>query len=247
MLSPQIRPDGFQATINWGIDLFLKEGISKHFWYIYMILFIYIGLPFLASFVQKINQKQLLILVIFWWALTIYGQKLPFNAYIWSGYYESKFTGYFLYSGYLLLGFYLSRVDFQLKKWPLIVVYLATIFIAALFTYYDSINSHKLNLSIYSYISSNTIIQSIAVFMLLKMLESRNKTLLKIQSIISDYSFGIYLVHIIFIGVLFKNGIYWSFAHPLISITVLTIVVLLCSISTIFLIRKIPFGKHISG
>jgi surface polysaccharide O-acyltransferase-like enzyme len=212
-----------------------------------MIIFIYIGLPFLASFVQKINQKQLLILVIFWWVLTIYGQKLPFNAYIWNGYYESKFTGYFLYSGYLLLGFYLSRIDFQLKKWPLMLVYLATVLFAAIYTYYDSINSHKLNLSIYSYISTNTIVQTIALFMLIKNTTINNKILLKIQNTISNYSYGIYLVHIIFIGVLYKNGIYWSFAHPIISITLLTFAVLICSSATIILIRRIPYGKYISG
>jgi surface polysaccharide O-acyltransferase-like enzyme len=135
----------------------------------------------------------------------------------------------------------------RMKKSALIAVYLASVMIATLFVYFDSMDSNKLNLSIYSYISSNTIMQSTAVFMLLKNTNLQNKITLKIQNTISDYSFGIYLVHIIFIDVLYRNGIYWSFAHPIISVSLLTFVVLICSMGAIFIIRKVPFGKYISG
>ena len=76
----------------------------------------------------------------------------------------------------------------------------------------------RLNLKVYSYFSINTIIQAVAIFVLIKGIVTENNFLSKICSIISDYSYGIYLVHIIIIGVLFRNGIYWSFAHPIVSL-----------------------------
>ncbi|HEY6915349.1 MAG TPA: hypothetical protein VI413_11785, partial [Paludibacter sp.] len=98
-----------------------------------------------------------------------------------------------------------------------------------------------------SYLSINTIIQSIALFVWIKDISSRSKYSSLIQSNISSYSYGIYLVHIMAIGILFQNGIYWNFAHPLLSLPLLTIGVLICSFLIIFVLRKIPFGKYIAG
>ncbi len=98
-----------------------------------------------------------------------------------------------------------------------------------------------------SYLSINTAIQSIAIFMWMKDVSIRNKIVLWIQSNISNYSYGIYLVHIMVIGVLFRNGIYWKVAHPLVSLPLLTIFVLIISFVIIYILRKIPKGKYISG
>jgi membrane-bound acyltransferase YfiQ involved in biofilm formation len=82
---------------------------------------------------------------------------------------------------------------------------------------------------------------------LIKGIVVENKYLSQACTVISDYSYGVYLVHIIIIGVLFRNGIYWSFAHPIVSLPLLLLMVLLSSMVVIFFIRKIPGGKYISG
>jgi len=46
MLSPQKQPEGFGNIMQWAVNLLLVEGVSKHFWYLYMILFIYLFVPF---------------------------------------------------------------------------------------------------------------------------------------------------------------------------------------------------------
>lgn len=247
IMAPEIRPTSWSTNLSWAIGLFLKEGVSKHFWFVYMIIFLYLGMPFISRIVQKLNQQQLLMLILVWWVLTVFGHKLPFNAYRWDSFYESKFTGYLLHSGYLLLGLYLSQLNLKMNRIALLGVYFASVLIAAYFVYTDSMGSNKLNLSIYSYISSNSIMQSAVVFLLLKGSTIQNKTVLRVQDTISNYSFGIYLVHMIFIGILFQNHIYWSYAHPIISLSLLTFVVLIASIATIYIIRKNPWGKYISG
>jgi surface polysaccharide O-acyltransferase-like enzyme len=243
------QPHEFQAILQWATDLFLRMGVSKHFWYIYMIVFIYLFVPFIGKLLRKMSQSSISNLLLLWVVLAFVFKSSPLNMYGWSGDYGSKFLGYFLYSGYLILGYYLMRLKTNL---PNIRIFAALIFvmcstITSVFTFYFSTKWHKLDLSLYSYLTVNTIIQTISIFLLIKDSTIKNKIISWITKTISDYSYGIYLVHIIVISLFFDRGIYWNFAYPLISIPVLTLAVLVCSFAIIFVVRKIPFLKYISG
>lgn len=249
MLKPAAQPTDFQSILKWAADLFLKEGVSKHLWYVYMIVFIYLALPFLGKLLRNLRQSTVLTLLLCWLFFVFQTREFPLNLYSWSGDYGSKLLGYFQHTGYLVLGYYLSRVNFNFKNTGLVagIVFVMSVLISAFGTYLLSSQNHHLNLTMYSYMNLNTILQSVALFIWVKDIQINNKIALWIENTISDYSYGIYLVHIMIIGILFRNGIYWSFAHPVISLPVLTLVVLLCSIAIIFLLRKIPGGKHIAG
>jgi len=249
MLLPKLQPHEFHDVIKWAVDLFLKEGISKHFWYVYMILAIYLFLPFIGKALRKLNNTTILLLLLVWVIINFACRSLPINQYCWTADYSNKFLGYFLHSGYLVLGYYLSQLPVITTKirFPAAVIYLLSVAVSAFFAYYFSKNAHKLELSIYSNLSVNSIVQSIAIFILIKDLSIKNKHISRIQSTISNYSFGIYLVHIIVIGILFRQGIYWSFAYPLISLPLLAFVVLILSIGILFVLRKIPLGKYVAG
>ena len=249
MLKPAVQPTDFQSILKWAADLFLKEGVSKHLWYVYMIVFIYLALPFLGKLLRNMRQSTLATLVFCWMFFVFQTRQFPLNLYSWSGDYGSKFLGYFLHTGYLMLGFYLSRIDFSFKKIRFVagMVFILSVLVSALGTYFMSESNHHLNLTMYSYLNLNTMLQSEAIFVWIKDIQIKNKSALWIQSTLSNYSFGICLVHIMIIGILFRNGIYWSFSHPAISLPVLTLVVLLCSFAIIFLLRKVPGGKYIAG
>ena len=102
-------------------------------------------------------------------------------------------------------------------------------------------------MTIYNYFSLNTMMQAMAVFIALKGTSVTKKIPAKLQHAVSDYSYGIYLVHIVIIGILYKNGIFWTMANPIISVPVVVIITLMVSWAIIFLLRKIPYGKYISG
>lgn len=249
MLMPSVQPKTVASTFSWAIDLFLKEGISKHFWYIYMILFIYLFLPFLGKALRKLNNPTILLILLGWFILCFISKKLPLSFYNWTENYHYKLLGYFLYTGYLVLGYYLAKVELSSIKirYTSIIAFVITALIAAIYTYVFSTNSGKLDQSIYGYLTTNTIIQSASIFLIFKNFSVKNNFILRIQNTISNYSYGIYLVHIMIIGILFRNGIYWSFAHPLLSLPLLTLMVLFSSFGIIFVLRKIPGGKYISG
>ena len=249
MLKTSQQPHNFHDVWQWACDLFMKEGVSKHFWYIYMILFIYLFVPFLGKGLRKLSNNLILFILIGWVILCFALRSITLSYYQWTDQYSYKFLGYFIYTGYLVLGFYLSKFPVSSVKIRIssAIVFILTIFIASVSTYFFSKNSHRLDLSIYGYLTLNTIIQSIAIFLLIRDFSFKNKLILQIQNTISDYSYGIYLVHIIVIGVFFRNGIYWSFSNPLISLPLLTIMVLGCSFGIIYVLRKIPLGKYVAG
>jgi surface polysaccharide O-acyltransferase-like enzyme len=243
------QPLEFQAILQWATDLFLRVGVSKHFWYIYMILFIYMFVPFFGKWLRKLSQSAVSILILLWVLLAFVFKSSPFNMYSWSGDYGSKFLFYFLYSGYLILGYFLIKIRTNLpniRRFTAVIIVISFT-VTSVFTFYFSTRSHKLDLTMYGYLTVNTIIQTISVFLLIKDSIVKNKIISWITKLISDYSYGIYLVHIIVISLFFDRGIYWNFAYPLLSIPLLTLAVLVCSLVIIFVLRKIPFLKYICG
>jgi surface polysaccharide O-acyltransferase-like enzyme len=214
-----------------------------------MILFIYIFVPFIGKGIRKINQTNILYILLGWVILTFACKSIPLNLYVWSGDYGSRVLGYFLYTGYLVLGYFLSRIPVISTRTRIyaITVFILSIVNSALLTFYFSRQVHGLDLSIYSYLTINTMLQSIAIFISVKDYSNKNKTITTFQTTISDYSFGIYLVHIMVIGIFFNNGIFWTMAYPLISIPLVTLLTLVTSFVIIYILRKIPYGKYISG
>ena len=249
MLLPKQQPHGFADISRWAIDLFMNEGVSKHLWYIYMILFIYLFVPFIGKIVRKASQLQLFTFLLVWAVLCFATRSMSLSFYKWNGDYLLKLLGYFEYSGYLVLGYYLNNIRIKSTKTHLYatLAYLATVVVCALAVYLMSKNDNRLNLSIYSNYSLTTILQSAAIFMLIKNIEIKNTYFNVVQNTISNYSYGIYLAHIIVISVLFRNGIYWSFAHPLISLPLMVLMVLAGSLLIVFVLRKIPGGKYVAG
>lgn len=249
MLSPKLQPHGMKDISKWATDLFLNEGVSKHFWYIYMILFLYLFIPVISKMVRKAGKSGLLFYLIGWAVLCTATYSMNLSFYKWTGDYFQKLLGYFEYSGFMVLGYYLNNITCKSLKIHLsaTLIFVVTIIASATIAYITSKYNHKLNLRIYSYFSINTIFQAIAIFLLLKDISFKNRYLIFLQNILSNYSYGIYLAHIIVIGVLFRAGIYWSFAHPLISLPLLTLMVLSGSLAIIFLLRKIPGGKYFAG
>jgi surface polysaccharide O-acyltransferase-like enzyme len=249
ILIPKLQPHEFHNLMQWVVNLFLKEGVSKHFWYIYMILFIYLFVPFIGKGVRRLKESFLIYLLLGWLILSLIFKSTPLNLYNWSSDYISKFFGYFLYTGYLVLGYYLSKLPVITikKKIYSSVLFILSIIISAVFTYMLSKKANQPDLSEYGYLTINTVIQSISVFLLIKDSTIKNRLVSKIQNSVSNYSYGIYLVHVLVLGVYFNNGIFWTMAHPLISLPLVTLMTLLTSFIIIYILRKIPFGKYISG
>ncbi len=239
----------FQDNIwEWISTIFISEGISKHFWYIYMILFLYPFLPFVSNYFKKTKKKSLIIILLIWLIITQISLSNNLNPYNWSGKYIEKFTGYLYYLGYIIWGYFLKTIIINQKQLKFILIlFFLSILVPFCGSYLMSVHSGKQNLQLYSYLHLNTIVQSISIFIVFKKINITNTYFTRIIQTLSKYSYGIYIVHIMVLGILWNNGIYWRIAYPLFSVAILTIIAILIPISVLFVLDKIPFFKKITG
>lgn len=248
MLREWERPHSFDAIVHWGADLFIKEGVSIHLWFVYMILLLYLFIPVISKILKTATRKSIVIFLVLWLILnhlqlfgviSIDGFPLLFK----------RLYGYLLYTGYLVLGYFLQTLHskYYLSRIFALLLYLSTVVIASLLTYYLSSQSGKQTLTAMGTFTLNTFLQVIAIYFLVKDVEFKNKYIVSFIQTISNYSFGIYLVHIMVISLFFRVGIFWTMAHPLISVPIVVMLTLITSFIVIFLFRKIPFMAKFAG
>lgn len=215
----------------------LKNGANAHLWYLYMIIGLYLAIPFLQKIVQHATTKELEIFLVLWFiSLFIFNKNLP-------TYLPKLDISFFSsYTGYLILGYYLSIKDFSTLKWWSLGSFILIACCTAYLTYVMSLNVHKFNPLLYGYLSPNTAVIAASLFIYIKHI-STDITLPRWAIWIDRYSFGVYLCHILIL----------NYIHPILpvgtflKIPTATFVTLFFSILVTYGIRKIPFGKYVSG
>lgn len=240
------QPHG-SAIIQWTWEL-ISNGISYHFWFIYMLLGLYVIIPLINPFIKKLSDKNLIIILIIW-ATSIFINSL-FTIFLKK---ENIFSFYFCklygYLGYLILGYYLSTHDILEKKSLAtgLLIWISGCVVTIFGTYYLSLGEKKFISILYDFLSFNVAISATGLFFFLKKFELENKALILLRNQICKYSFGIYLVHVMVLGFLFNAGIYWNMTNPLLSVPLIFVLCLSISILVIYILNKIPYGKYISG
>ena len=242
------KPTDLLSISSWVFHLFVNQGISRHFWYVYMIVVLYIFLPFLGKAVRRLNETSIWSILLVW---TLFNTAQTFHLFQTTGWpaLAQQYFGYFLYSGYLVLGYQLMKIPTLSKNNKIFaaIVVIITILVAAISTWFLSKQAHKLDASMYGTLTPNTILQSVALFVLLKGTTTNNKVVSWLIANLSNYSYGIYLVHVLIINLLFDHKIFWTMAHPSLSLPAIVTLVLIISCAIIFVLRRIPFLNYISG
>lgn len=247
-----LNPDSKQVNAldisGWISTVFLTEGISKHFWYIYMLFFLYPLLPVISTLIAKSNTKIIFLIIMVWVVLSQFSIGKNLNPYNWEGNYTSKLIGFLLYTGYMLLGYFIDNLK-EKRNYSLLakIIFILTVIVSAAGAFMMSKASGRHNLAIFSYLHLNTILQAASVFYIIKSLQTFKSWYLFIIHLLSKYSYGIYIVHIMVLGILWNYGIYWKIAHPIFSILGITILAIIVPVIVLFLLNKTPLINKISG
>ncbi len=241
-LSPNHEMSTLEIT-KWSLDL-LRSGSSPHLWYIYMIIGIYLITPILSIWAQNCKENEILYFLIIWLLALILNQP------ILEKYITDIDLSYFSdFIGYLVLGYYLSVKTFKYSKVTInitaILLIIMGVIITIAGTYYLTLSDGKFNQYFYGYMTLNTLMVSIGIFVVFK--NSNTTQSSKIIDIISKYSYGIYLVHILVLFYLSKIGIDFSLINPIFSIPLTTLLCLLFSTLIVYIVNKLPYGNYISG
>lgn len=219
----------------------LEIGVSVHFWYVYMVILMYLIMPFFRTWIQKQSNRSLLIFLAIWYLLLVL--QIP-NAS------DSNFikkTLYFVhFLGYPVLGFYL--MNHMVKSTPLLILlWLGMLSYTAIRTYTTTSVDGIFYDQYYSYLSPNIVLMSLSIFLLVQRFTINNTYVLSALHFISNYSYGISMVHLIILWLLSLAGITWQLIHPAFGIIITTLLCLLFSGMVVSLIHRQRWGKYISG
>ena len=222
----------------------LNNEITNHLWYIYILIGLYLITPVIRIFIKYSNKSILLYFLTLWFIGNSVFNLIDhlFNLNIYFDFVIDDYLGYYL------LGYFL-RTE-RLNKKTTLTIYasaLICIFITIFGTYFDTVNNGGNIVGFYyNYLSPNTVIISVAIFLLFRNLNTSATKLKSLIYFISQRSFGIYLIHILIQRILSEvfNFNHFSF-HPLISIPLVSIVIFALSCISVFVLQKIPFIKKI--
>lgn len=235
----------FFELVKWLINK-LKNGSSVHLWYIYMIIGIYLFIPILSKWIQNTTEKEIVYFIFIWLFTLFINQpilskfRLDINLTYFSG-----------FIGYIVLGYYLSIKDFTLSKEMIkmisIFLIILGVSITILGTYFLTVKNNSFQEYFYSYSSLNVLIASVGVFIFFKNVKISNLFFTRIITFVSQYSYGVYLVHILVLRLMSVVKINNNFINPIFAIPLVSIICLLISIAIIYVVNKLPLGKYISG
>lgn len=215
----------------------LLHGTSVHLWYLYMILGVYLALPFVQRLVFTLSESELRWFLVLWFvALFVMNKRLV-------SYMPSLDLSFFFgYIGYLVLGYWLAYRAPAVKVSVCVLAILVLGGLTCWGTWLLSVQVQKYDSLLYGYLFPNNALLAASFFLLFKQLVKKPE-LPAWLSFLDSYSFGIYLCHIIIL----------NYIHPLVNLPTLwkipavSLVTVLLSALLILLIRKVPGGKYISG
>lgn len=245
-----------QAFAEVGITI---EGILKmfiriirgprgaHLWFFYSLIGLYLLTPILRIFVANAKKSEVYYYIALWILVMPILYIVEGLTPIKNGF-EVYHTGG--YVGYLLLGYYLGRLENtpQILKVGLVLFTVGFLFTFAVH-YYD-IPPQNNELVFRSYPSLNVITMSIGAFLLIKAVaEKASPLFVKIAQQAGIASLGIYLIHILILEWLMKQGQLWGLEtqsyNSFISIPIVAIIAFLLSWLITYLIQRIPILRTI--
>ena len=209
-----------------------------HLWYLYTILIIYIIQPLLKIILEKTNIIIKVLLFVLWLLFSMLSIKFSFIA--------SYFT-IFCYIGYFIIGNYLYKYlkKNDLKKYtlPLSILIVICCGISVLLNYYFSIKYNLFYNLFFAYRIPFIIIATFSFFSII-VSNYNNKKISNFIIFLSDLSFGVYLIHGIFLDITVKSFIYGTI-NSLIGIPLFFIIILISSSASVFILRKTKYIKKI--
>ena len=180
-------------------------------WYIYMLIGLYLFMPFFSAWLKQATDKQMKVFL-FIWGITLF---LPYcNEYI-SNYilgtcaWNNFGTLYYFagFNGYLLLGYYLNANN-KLTIGKTIILSVILFVIGYVITYIGfrdmtskpNISEEQMEL-FFLYCTPNVLLMTVAVFILVQKIQIRSPFITSMLSNMTKCGLGIYMIHYFIVGI----------------------------------------------
>lgn len=223
------------------------------FWYLYMLVGLYMIVPFLRKFTDDKRLLQyFIVLFIAFSFFTNYATAIPVIGNIIDTILGKALFHFALgFTGYYILGYYISQYGVSLK-WEIIIYILGAVgvLVSCVGTTVQSRVQGEYNEWFSKYLMPNVIFESMAIYTLfakrISKIQFSSKTVILFAKL-TQLGFGVYLTHALIIDILNLMHINICTYSTFLMIPLLTVVVYALSLIVTFLIRKIPhIGKIIT-
>lgn len=234
---------------------------ENHMWYIYLLIGLYLYMPFFSAWIENADRKTKRAFLLIW----IISLFIPYlKEYVAnclferSGYVFGTDTwnefGLFYYfagfNGYLLLGHYVKKGnDWSLMKtfilWILMFAVGYYITYTGFSTTASNPNATETEMELFfTFCSPNVLLMTLATFLLLQKVVITNSTVIKVLANMTQCGFGIYMVHYFVVGPFFLLIGPSSLPIPL-QVPLMAICIFLCSWAFTALIYKLMPRKAV--
>lgn len=236
------------SYIFWVLFYIIVDAPTLHFWFVPVMIGVYFLIPILYSFIQHKNCLHIRYSLVIFVVFVILKNTLMAVPYLPEAVYDllsSSSHKVFEYSGYFILGYWLSNLKTKCKKSTLLFVFVFNVICATVLSAMISNAFGKPMDNLYGYFGIFTFLEACCLFLFFKDIDissDRAKTLI---NKVSGCTYGIYLLHIFVLNYL-KNtfGLDVIISHPILSVPLLSLCVFVVSLLIILFLKKIPlFNK----
>ena len=238
----------------WNIPgILLNYGTAVgHLWFMYMIMGVYLYIPIITPWIQTAKKEHFYYYFVIWIISSFSCYIHLFYGDVWGhAFWNStnlvqSFLGDF---GYAVLG---AFIKIHLKEKNLYILALILYLIGTgvtMFGYFfmrDAATTTKDIEITWQFDSTNLVVSSFGIFLLLRKIECKNETISKIFNDIALKSYGMFLIHVFFVD-LYKYLLDAPNQFPLWCIFVVAILTFITSYLVIKMISYIPFSQYIIG
>ena len=234
---------------------------ENHMWYIYLLIGLYLYMPFFSAWIENADRKTKRAFLLIW----IISLFIPYlKEYVAnclferSGYVFGTDTwnefGLFYYfagfNGYLLLGHYVKKGnDWSLMKTFILCILMFAVGYYITYTGFSTTasnpNATETEIELFfTFCSPNVLLMTLATFLLLQKVVITNSTVIKELANMTQCGFGIYMVHYFVVGPFFLLIGPSSLPIPL-QVPLMAICIFLCSWAFTALIYKLMPRKAV--
>ena len=253
-----------QNLVNLTLNLNMHAG---HLWFVYMLIGVYIAMPLLSPWIEKVSKRGEQIFIAAWAvttlvpflhqaALALFGRAEVYGEANWNEfgtlYYISGFIGYVVLAHYIR-----TYIDWSWKKTLAVALpmWIVGYAVAAAWFWLQIPTEYPVNESIdlavlmeqsWRFCSTSVAMTAVAMFLIFKKINCSGVVYRNIIQPISKVSYGIYLMHMFALVAIFAFVPAWGMATPWTIVTIAILTFILCSVVTV-VISKLPGGKYIVG
>lgn len=238
---------------------------SGHLWFVYMLLGIYLVMPIISPWLERVSKRGERIFILVWLLSTA----VPFirhaasdtgNAEVWGEaswnefgmlYYTSGFIGYVVAAHYIR-----KYIDWSAAKTLIVAIpmFIIGYLIVALPFYSQLSDSYPISGTIdlavawersWCFATTGVALTAISLFLIFKLITKPCRIYPLVERL-SKLSYGIYLVHIFILVALFDAVSHWGLSTPFVMLLTATLTFIISALMT-RLIALLPKSKYIIG